>query len=148
MPEAVDDDLVATEPAAPTISRRGVLALVAGTSLTVFALTADEALGGVARRVALFGRTVARPESAPTGSRSTRPQRGRASGPDAVRGRLRTPDSPGRTCRSGRWWLSRPQCRESGIVDPPTWRSSQSLSSFPISFHQTPVAPAGVPHDV
>src|SRR5271165_7616971 len=58
------------------------------------------------------------------------------------------PDSPGRTCRSGRWWLGRPQCRESGIVDPPTWRSSQSLSSFPISFHQTPVAPAGVPHDV
>ena len=55
VPEAVDDDLVATEPAAPTISRRGVLALVAGTSLTVFALTAGEAIGGVARRVALFG---------------------------------------------------------------------------------------------
>jgi len=31
---------------------------------------------------------------------------------------------------------------------PPTWRSSQSLSSFPISFHQMPVAPAGAPHDV
>jgi DMSO/TMAO reductase YedYZ molybdopterin-dependent catalytic subunit len=55
VPEPVDDDLVATEPAAPTISRRGVLALVAGTSLTVFALTAGEAIGGVARRVALFG---------------------------------------------------------------------------------------------
>jgi DMSO/TMAO reductase YedYZ molybdopterin-dependent catalytic subunit len=55
VPEAVDDDLVATEPAAPTISRRGVLALVAGTSLTVVALTAGEAIGGVARRVALFG---------------------------------------------------------------------------------------------
>jgi hypothetical protein len=40
--------------------------------------------------------------------------------------RLRTPDSPGRTCRSGRWWLGGPQCCEPGIVDPPTWRSSQS----------------------
>ncbi len=55
VPEAVDDDLVATDPAPPTISRRGVLALVAGTSLTVFTLTAGEAIGGVARRVALFG---------------------------------------------------------------------------------------------
>jgi hypothetical protein len=39
-----------------------------------------------------------------------------------------TPDGPGSTCRSGRCWLGRHQCRESGIVDPPTWRSSQSLS--------------------
>lgn len=55
VPEAVDSDLVATQPAAPTISRRGVLALVGGTSLTVVALTAGETIGGVARRFALFG---------------------------------------------------------------------------------------------
>lgn len=55
VPEAVDDDLVATEADAPTISRRGVVALVAGTSMTVIALTAGEAIGGVARRLALFG---------------------------------------------------------------------------------------------
>lgn len=55
VPEPVDDDLIATQAAAPTISRRGVLALVSGLSLTVFALTAGEAIGGVARRVALFG---------------------------------------------------------------------------------------------
>ncbi len=45
-PEEVDSPLVATRPAAPTISRRGVLALVGGTSLAVFVLTAGEAIGG------------------------------------------------------------------------------------------------------
>lgn len=54
-PEAVDSDLVAPNPAAPTISRRGILALVGGTSLTVFLLTAGDAIGGAARRLALFG---------------------------------------------------------------------------------------------
>ncbi len=55
-PEPVDGTgLVAVEPAAPTISRRGVLALVGGTSLAVFLLTAGEAIGGGMRRVALLG---------------------------------------------------------------------------------------------
>ncbi len=54
-PETVDDALVAPHPAPPTISRRGILALVGGTSLTVFLLTAGETIGGAMRRIALFG---------------------------------------------------------------------------------------------
>ncbi len=54
-PEAVDSDLVAPEPAPPTISRRGILALVGGTSFAVFILTAGETIGGVMREFALFG---------------------------------------------------------------------------------------------
>jgi DMSO/TMAO reductase YedYZ molybdopterin-dependent catalytic subunit len=54
-PEPMDDGLVATQPAAPTISRRGALALVGATSLTVIALTAGETIGGGWRRLALFG---------------------------------------------------------------------------------------------
>jgi DMSO/TMAO reductase YedYZ molybdopterin-dependent catalytic subunit len=54
-PEAVDSGLVARNPAAPTISRRGVLALVGGTSLAILLLTAGETIGGAARRLALFG---------------------------------------------------------------------------------------------
>lgn len=38
------DSLVAAEPAAPTISRRGVLALVGGSSLAVFLLTAGQSI--------------------------------------------------------------------------------------------------------
>jgi DMSO/TMAO reductase YedYZ molybdopterin-dependent catalytic subunit len=40
----VEGDLVAFEPAPPTISRRGVLALVVGSSLTVFVTTAGETI--------------------------------------------------------------------------------------------------------
>jgi DMSO/TMAO reductase YedYZ molybdopterin-dependent catalytic subunit len=54
-PEPFDDALVAPEPAPATISRRGVLALVGGTSLAVFLLTAGEAIGGAMRNFALFG---------------------------------------------------------------------------------------------
>lgn len=54
-PEPVASALVAVDPAPATISRRGALALVGGTSLVVFVLTAGEAIGGVTRRVALFG---------------------------------------------------------------------------------------------
>ncbi len=54
-PEPLDDGLVAPNPSAPTISRRGALALVGGTSLAVFLLTAGESIGGVMRRFALFG---------------------------------------------------------------------------------------------
>ncbi|HMC38434.1 MAG TPA: molybdopterin-dependent oxidoreductase, partial [Acidimicrobiales bacterium] len=39
------DSLVAVEPAAPTISRRGVLGLVGGSSLVVFLLTAGQSIG-------------------------------------------------------------------------------------------------------
>ena len=54
-PEPPDGRLVAAEPAAPTISRRGVLALVGGSSLVVFLLTAGESIGGAMRSLALFG---------------------------------------------------------------------------------------------
>jgi DMSO/TMAO reductase YedYZ molybdopterin-dependent catalytic subunit len=54
-PEPFDGGLVAPEPAAPTISRRGILALVAGTSLAAFLLTAGETIGGAMRDFALFG---------------------------------------------------------------------------------------------
>ncbi|OBI13638.1 hypothetical protein A5712_00595 [Mycobacterium sp. E2327] len=54
-PEDVDHGLVPPEPAAPTISRRGVLALVGGTSLVVCAVTAGENVGGFMRRFALVG---------------------------------------------------------------------------------------------
>jgi DMSO/TMAO reductase YedYZ molybdopterin-dependent catalytic subunit len=53
--EPFDGSLVAPEPASPTISRRGALALVGGTSLVVFVLTAGEAIGGAMRKFALFG---------------------------------------------------------------------------------------------
>jgi DMSO/TMAO reductase YedYZ molybdopterin-dependent catalytic subunit len=53
-PELVDDELVAPEPASATMSRRGALALVGGTSLTVVALTAGDTTGGVLRHLALF----------------------------------------------------------------------------------------------
>jgi DMSO/TMAO reductase YedYZ molybdopterin-dependent catalytic subunit len=56
-PEPLDGEggLVAPEPAAPTISRRGILALVGGTSLAVFVLTVGESIGGVMRNLAVFG---------------------------------------------------------------------------------------------
>ena len=54
-PEPFDGKLVAPEPAAPTISRRGVLALVGSTSLAIFVLTAGESIGGAMRHLALFG---------------------------------------------------------------------------------------------
>ena len=53
--EEVDDELVAADPARPTISRRGILALVGGTSIAVIALTVGETLGGGLRALALFG---------------------------------------------------------------------------------------------
>jgi DMSO/TMAO reductase YedYZ molybdopterin-dependent catalytic subunit len=54
-PEPFDGGLVAPLPAPPTISRRGILALVGGTSLAVFVLTAGQSIGGAMRNLALFG---------------------------------------------------------------------------------------------
>ncbi len=54
-PEPMDEDgLVAESPAAPTISRRGALALVGGGSLLVAVLTVGQSIGGVARNAALL----------------------------------------------------------------------------------------------
>ncbi len=54
-PEPRDaDGLVAVDPAPPTLSRRGALALVGGGSLMVFALTAGQTIGGFTRPLALL----------------------------------------------------------------------------------------------
>jgi len=54
-PEAPDPvGLRAPAPAAPTISRRGLLAAVAGGSLTLVGLVAGQSIGGWTRRTALF----------------------------------------------------------------------------------------------
>ena len=54
-PEPPDEaGLVAIDPAPPTLSRRGVLAVVGGGSALVAVLTAGQTIGGAARRVALL----------------------------------------------------------------------------------------------
>lgn len=53
--EPLDDgELVATEPATPSLSRRGALGLVGGGSLLVIVLSAGQTIGGVTRRTALL----------------------------------------------------------------------------------------------
>jgi DMSO/TMAO reductase YedYZ molybdopterin-dependent catalytic subunit len=47
-------ELAPVNPAAPTISRRGLLAMVGGASLTIFAVQAGESIGGPFRRLALL----------------------------------------------------------------------------------------------
>ena len=49
-----DGDLVSPAPAAPTISRRGVLAFAGGGSLLLLALSVGQSLGGPLRRTALL----------------------------------------------------------------------------------------------
>ncbi|WP_083933967.1 molybdopterin-dependent oxidoreductase [Sciscionella marina] len=60
-PEPADSsDLVATDPAAATVSRRGALAMVGGGAALIAVLTAGQTLGGVTRYAALLlprGRT-------------------------------------------------------------------------------------------
>jgi DMSO/TMAO reductase YedYZ molybdopterin-dependent catalytic subunit len=51
---ADDTGLVAVAPAEPTMSRRGALALVGGSSLAVLALTVGQSIGGPLRRAALL----------------------------------------------------------------------------------------------
>jgi DMSO/TMAO reductase YedYZ molybdopterin-dependent catalytic subunit len=47
-------ELVPVKPATPTISRRGLLAMVGGASLTIFVVQAGESIGGPFRRFALL----------------------------------------------------------------------------------------------
>jgi DMSO/TMAO reductase YedYZ molybdopterin-dependent catalytic subunit len=58
VPEPADPDdpdtLVALDPAPPTVSRRGALAIVGGGSLLVAVLSAGQALGGILRPAALL----------------------------------------------------------------------------------------------
>ena len=54
-PEPPDDGgLAPINPAAPTISRRGLLAMVGGASLTIFGVQVGESIGGPFRRLALL----------------------------------------------------------------------------------------------
>jgi DMSO/TMAO reductase YedYZ molybdopterin-dependent catalytic subunit len=54
-PESVDSsELVPPSPAAPTISRRGLLAMIGGASLTILAVQVGESIGGPLRRLALM----------------------------------------------------------------------------------------------
>ena len=64
-PEPFDGEggLVAPEPSAPTISRRGILALVGGTSLVVLVVTVGDTLGGFMRSLAVFGTHYRLPDS-------------------------------------------------------------------------------------
>jgi DMSO/TMAO reductase YedYZ molybdopterin-dependent catalytic subunit len=48
------NDLVPAAPAAPTLSRRGLLALAGGATLTVVAVTAGQSIGGPLRRIAVL----------------------------------------------------------------------------------------------
>lgn len=59
--------LVSDNPAKPTISRRGVLALVGASSFTVFALTVGQSIGGTFRRTALLAPRGEDPGSGPNG---------------------------------------------------------------------------------
>lgn len=57
---STSDGLVAEDPAAATMSRRGALALVGGSALGVAVLTAGQSIGGITRQTVLFlprGRT-------------------------------------------------------------------------------------------
>ncbi|MGP8001843.1 MAG: molybdopterin-dependent oxidoreductase [Streptosporangiaceae bacterium] len=55
-PEEPDEaGLRAARPAAPTISRRGLLAAAGGASLTLAGLVVGQSIGGLARRTSLFG---------------------------------------------------------------------------------------------
>jgi DMSO/TMAO reductase YedYZ molybdopterin-dependent catalytic subunit len=47
-------ELAPVHPASPTISRRGLLAMVGGASLTIFAVQAGQSIGGPFRRLALM----------------------------------------------------------------------------------------------
>jgi DMSO/TMAO reductase YedYZ molybdopterin-dependent catalytic subunit len=67
-PEPPDPDgLVAAEPAAPTISRRGLLAFAGATSLTLVAANAGSTLGGPLRSLAFLSPRRATPGDGPNG---------------------------------------------------------------------------------
>ena len=67
-PESGDDTgLVSTNPSRPTISRRGVLGLVGASSLTIFAVTVGQSIGGPLRRTALLAPRGADPGTGPNG---------------------------------------------------------------------------------
>jgi DMSO/TMAO reductase YedYZ molybdopterin-dependent catalytic subunit len=66
-PEPIDDELVARDPDAPTISRRGLLALVGGSSLLIVVFTVGGTIGGWTRRFAFFSTRDRSPGVGPNG---------------------------------------------------------------------------------
>ena len=66
-PEATADALVADSPRAPTMSRRGALALTGAGSLALLAVTAGQSIGGPWRRTALLAPHNREPASGPNG---------------------------------------------------------------------------------
>lgn len=54
VPEPLDDGLVAPDPDPPTLSRRGILAVVGGGALLVAVLTAGQTVGGWTRHLAIL----------------------------------------------------------------------------------------------
>ena len=68
--------LVASEPASPTISRRGVLGLVGGSSLAVFLLTAGGTVAGLRRLALLSPRARSQGDRSPPGGERLRGQPG------------------------------------------------------------------------
>lgn len=59
--------LVSAAPSAPTMSRRGLLGLVGGASLTLLVVTVGQAIGGASRRVAVLAPRDSDPGSGPNG---------------------------------------------------------------------------------
>jgi DMSO/TMAO reductase YedYZ molybdopterin-dependent catalytic subunit len=67
-PEPPDDyGLVSPDPSAPTMSRRGALALVGGGSALLFVVTAGQSVGGALRRTALLAPRYSDPDDGPNG---------------------------------------------------------------------------------
>jgi DMSO/TMAO reductase YedYZ molybdopterin-dependent catalytic subunit len=63
----VEDGLASEAPSRPTVSRRGALALIGGSSLVLFVVTAGQSLGGPFRRLAVLAPRDADPGSGPNG---------------------------------------------------------------------------------
>jgi DMSO/TMAO reductase YedYZ molybdopterin-dependent catalytic subunit len=82
-PPSEPDSLVAASPAAPTISRRGLLAMAGGGSLLVAALSVGQTVDGLRRTAVLLprGRTV---DDGPTGFPINRTASAAGVGPDQV----------------------------------------------------------------
>ncbi|GAA3547416.1 molybdopterin-dependent oxidoreductase [Amycolatopsis ultiminotia] len=78
------DGLAPSAPTAPTVSRRGALALVGGGSALVFVLTAGQTIGGVARETALLVPRGREPGEGPNGFQINRTARAAAITPTAT----------------------------------------------------------------
>lgn len=91
-----ESGLVTPRPAAPTLSRRGLIGLVGGGSVLLFVVTAGQSIGGPLRRTALLAPHGGRsPSAAPAAFRSTGVRPSRAS-------ERRTPAT------AGGWWCEDP----------------------------------------